>query len=83
LFIVLFYVYLLKFLLTLSVDQLLDYSTLVSPSTRGVGVEQIEPGQVSLLLVIFGGGFVAVQFVFCLLYLRAFALRGALELDVH
>jgi hypothetical protein len=82
LFIVLFYVYPLKFLFTLTVDQLLGYSTVLDPST-GAGVEQIDPGQVPLLLVIFGAGFVAFQFVFLVLYLRAYALRGALELNAY
>jgi uncharacterized membrane protein len=82
LFIVLFYVYPLKFLFVLTVDELLGYSTLVNPSTSAV-VEEIEPGQVPLLLVIFGAGFIAVQFVFVLLYLRAYALRNTLGLTAH
>jgi hypothetical protein len=82
LFIVLFYVYPLKFLFTLIVDQLLGFDTAVSRSTGGI-VEEIEPGQVPLLMIIFGAGFVAVQFVFFLLYLRAYALRGELGLNAH
>lgn len=80
LFIVLFYVYPLKFLFTLLVDQLLGINTVVSSETSAA-VEKIEPGQISLLMVIYGAGFVAVQFVFLLLYLRAYASREALELD--
>jgi uncharacterized membrane protein len=79
LFIVLFYVYPLKFLFTLVVDQLLGLNTVVSSSPGAV--EEIEPEQWPLLMIIYGAGFVAVQFVFFLLYLRAYALRGALELD--
>ena len=82
LFIVLFYVYPLKFLFTLLVDQLLGFSTAVSPSTGAI-VEEIEPGQWPLLMVIYGAGFVAVQFVFFLLYLRAYALRDALGLSAY
>ena len=82
LFIVLFYVYPLKFLFTWIVNQSLDLNTLIRPSTAAV-VEQIEPGQLPLLMVIYGAGFVAVQLVFFLLYLRAYVLRGALELDAH
>ena len=81
LFIVLFYVYPLKFLFTLLVDQLLGYSTIVNPSTGAI--EQIESGQLPLLMVIYGAGFIAVQLVFVLLYMRAYVLRDALELDAH
>jgi uncharacterized membrane protein len=81
LFIVLFYVYPLKFLFTLLVDQVLGYSTAVNPST-GV-IEEIENGQLPLLMVIYGAGFVAVQLVFVLLYLRAYILRDTLGLDAH
>jgi hypothetical protein len=82
LFIVLFYVYPLKFLFTLLVDQLLGYDTVVDPSSGAV-VEEIEPEQLPLLMVIYGAGFVAVQLVFFLLYLRAYARRDALGLEAH
>ena len=82
LFIVLFYVYPLKFLFVLVVDQLLGYDTTVGSSTSAV-VEEIEPGQFPLLMVIFGAGFMAVQLVFALLYLRAYVLRDALGLDAY
>jgi uncharacterized membrane protein len=81
LFIVLFYVYPLKFLFTLLVDQLLGYGTVVNPSTGTI--EEIENGQLPLLMVIYGAGFVAVQLVFVLLYLRAYVLRDTLGLDAH
>jgi uncharacterized membrane protein len=82
LFVVLFYVYPLKFLFTALMDELLDFSTQVGPSTGDV-VETIEPGQWSLLMVLFGVGFVVVQLVFFLLYWRAYALREMLELDAY
>jgi hypothetical protein len=82
LFIVLFYVYPLKFLFTLLVDQLLGYDTVVD-SSSGAVIEEIEPGQLPLLMVIYGAGFVAVQLVFFVLYLRAYALRDALGLEAH
>jgi uncharacterized membrane protein len=82
LFIVLFYVYPLKFLFVLVMDQLLGYSA-TSGSSASTVVEEIEPGQVPLLMVIFGVGFVAVQLVFVLLYLRAYALRDTLKLDAY
>jgi hypothetical protein len=80
LFIVLFYVYPLKFLFTLVVDQLLGFDTVVSPATGAV-VDEIEPEQMPLLMVIYGAGFIAVQFVFFLMYMRAYALRDALGLN--
>ena len=72
LFLVLFYVYPLKFLFTLLADQLL-----------GFGDEMIEPSQVPLLMIIYGTGFVAVQLVFVMLYWRAYSLRAVLELDAR
>ncbi len=72
LFLVLFYVYPLKFLFTLLTDQLL-----------GFGNEVIEPSQVPLLMVIYSAGFVAVQSVFVLSYWRAYSLRVVLGLDEH
>lgn len=68
----LLYVYPLKFIFTLVVDQLLGF---------GGAAEMIKPSQGPLLMEIFGAGFVAVQLVFVLLYLRAYSLRDALELD--
>lgn len=72
LFIVLVYVYPLKFLFTLLVDQ-----------TLGFDSEEIRAEQIPLLMVIYGAGFVAVQSVLALLYVRAYALREPLELDAH
>jgi uncharacterized membrane protein len=80
LFVVLFYVYPLKFLFTALMDQLLGFSTRLG-STTGDVVETIESWQWPLLMVIFGAGFVVVQLVFALLYWRAYALRSVLELD--
>jgi uncharacterized membrane protein len=79
LFIVLFYVYPLKFLFVLIVDQFLGYDTAVGSSTS----TPIEPRQFPLLMMIFGAGFVAVQLVFALLYLRAYVLRDALGLNAY
>jgi hypothetical protein len=82
LFIVLFYVYPLKFLFTMVVDQLLGFDQKVR-LPDGSLTEAIEPSQWPLLMVIYGAGFVAVQLVFVLLYLRAYSLRGALELSAY
>ena len=80
LFVVLFYIYPLKFLFTALMDQLLGFSTQVGSSAGNV-IETIEPGQWPLLMVIFGVGFVVVQVVFALLYWRAYTLRGMLNLN--
>jgi uncharacterized membrane protein len=73
LFLALLYVYPLKFLFTMVVDQLLGFSE----------SETIEPSQIPLLMVIYGAGFVAIQLVFVLMYLRAYSLRTTLELDTR
>jgi uncharacterized membrane protein len=73
LFIVLFYVYPMKFLFTMLFDQLLG------DAPAGA----IEPGQVPLLMLVYGAGFIAVQLVFILLYLRAWRLADALELTAY
>ena len=80
LFIVLFYVYPLKFLFTMLVDQLLGFDETVRLPNGSV-VDAIEPAQWPLLMVIYGAGFVAVQLVFALLYLRAYVLRDTLGLN--
>jgi uncharacterized membrane protein len=82
LFVVLFYIYPLKFLFTALMDQLLDFNTQVGSSAGDV-IETIKPGQWPLLMVIFGAGFVVVQLVFALLYWRAYALRDMLNLNEY
>jgi uncharacterized membrane protein len=81
-FVVIFYVYPLKFLFTALMDLWLGFSTQVGSTTADV-VETIDQGQWPLLMVIFGVGFIFVQLVFVLLYWRAYALRGTLELDAR
>ncbi len=73
LFLVLMYVYPLKFLFTLLIDELFGFAK----------NETIELSQYPLLMVIYGVGFIAIQFVFMLMYLRAYSLRTALELDAR
>jgi len=82
LFVVLFYVYPLKFIFTALMDELLGFSTQVG-SSAGAVVETIRVGQWPLLIVLFGVGFVVVQLVFFLLYWRAYALREMLKLDAY
>ena len=71
LFLVLMYVYPLKFLFTMLIDQLFGFAQ----------NETIEPSQFPLLMVIYDAGFVTIQLVFVLMYLRAYSLRATLELD--
>jgi uncharacterized membrane protein len=71
LFITLMYVYPLKFLFSLLMSELFGFAE----------TETIELSQWPLLMVIYGAGFVAVQLVFVLMYLRAYRLRADLELD--
>jgi uncharacterized membrane protein len=71
LFIMLMYVYPLKFLFTALISQLFDFAE----------TETIKLSQFPLLMVIYGAGFVAVQLVFVIMYLRAYRLRSDLELD--
>lgn len=81
LFVVLFYVYPLKFLFTL----------LVSMFTGGEGRVQLPGGvaglmidggdQMAVLMIIFGAGYVAVFGVFVLLYWHAYRRRSLLELN--
>ena len=71
LFITLMYVYPLKFLFSLLMSELFGFAE----------TETIKLSQWPLLMIIYGAGFVAVQLVFVLMYLRAYRLRTVLELD--
>jgi len=71
LFLVLFYVYPLKFLFNFSITGILDGSAESTSMTRS---------QFSVLLVIYGLGFAAVYLAQTFLYLHAYRLRDALEL---
>jgi uncharacterized membrane protein len=72
LFVVLFYVYPLKFLFNLSITSVLFR---VGPPVSMTGEE------LSTLLMIYGLGFAAVYLAITLLYLHAYRLRDALELN--
>jgi uncharacterized membrane protein len=73
LFVVLFYVYPLKFLFTLVVNQLFVHG----PEAAG----QIEPSQARDLFVIYGAGVIAVFSMLALLYVHALRRRTMLGLD--
>jgi uncharacterized membrane protein len=69
LFLVLFYVYPLKFLFTLVVGH------------RSQAERMIEPGQIASLMIIYGLGYAAIFLVFALLYVHAYRLRDAMHLN--
>jgi uncharacterized membrane protein len=72
-FLVLFYVYPLKFLFTM----------LFSQVTRTPGVEAVSLHDSSVLMRIYGIGFAAVFALFVLMYRHAYALRKELELNAE
>jgi hypothetical protein len=77
LFVVLFYVYPLKFLFTLFVDRFLGFG-----GAGGEGGARIAgAGELSSLMMIYGLGFVAVFTCLALLYAHAWSRRDALGLD--
>ena len=80
LFVVLFYVYPLKFMWTLIVNSFLGFGTTVQTAAG-----QVEPvvrdGQAPTMFMIYGLGFAAVFAIFSLLYLHAYRRRGALSLS--
>ena len=76
LFVVLFYVYPLKFLFTVFVGQFVH----VGPATESHGV-MIAPHDVPSLMMVYGLGFVAVFSCLALLYAHAWARREELGLD--
>lgn len=77
-FVVLFFVYPLKFLFTLVVGGLSDGALAIYPVDQA-----IEVAQVPTLMVIYSLGFTAVSGVFALLYRYAYSLRKELELNQY
>lgn len=80
LFLVLFFVYPLKFLFTLVVDQLMGRGEMVTLG-NGTRALRIEPHQSPNLLVIYGAGYLAVSVTFAILYTYAYRDRAKLELN--
>ncbi len=79
LFVILFYVYPLKFVWTFIVNALLGLGTTVQTSA-GQFEPVVRAEQVPTMLIVYGAGFAAVFAIFALLYLHAYRRRGALEL---
>jgi uncharacterized membrane protein len=80
LFVVLFYVYPLKFLFTWLISNLTGAHGMVRLSD-GTMARMVENEQTSKLMIIYGIGYVAVFFIFVLLYWHAYRKRFALELN--
>lgn len=80
LFVVLFYVYPLKFVWSLLVNLLLGLDTRVRLPT-GELVPAVASNQMGKMMVVFSVGYVAVFAVFALLYWRAYTKRAELELN--
>jgi uncharacterized membrane protein len=80
LFVVLFYVYPLKFVWTFIVNALLGLGTTVQTSAGNVE-PVVRAEQVPTMLAVYGAGFAAVFALFSLLYLHAYRRRGTLELN--
>ncbi|HEX8422465.1 MAG TPA: TMEM175 family protein [Pyrinomonadaceae bacterium] len=80
LFVVLFYVYPLKFVWTLLVNMMLGVDNRVRLPT-GELVAPVEFAQMGQMMMVFSVGYVAVFAVFTLLYWRAYTKRGELELN--
>ena len=80
LFVVLFYVYPLKFVWTFIVNLLLGLGSKVETSA-GQFEPVVRAEQVPTMLAVYGAGFAAVFAIFALLYLHAYRRRSALELN--
>jgi len=80
LFVVLFYVYPLKFVWTLIVNALLGLGTTVQ-TQGGEAMPAVRVEQVPMMLAVYGAGFAAVFVIFTLLYLHAYRMRRTLGLN--
>lgn len=80
LFVVLFYVYPLKFVFTMFVGSLLGYDMGVHRA-GGIVEPMVRNADGPALFLIFGAGYVAVFLVFALLYLHAYRKRRELQLN--
>lgn len=80
LFVVLFYVYPLKFLFTVLVREWTGAGIDIRLAS-GTIEKMVEPRQIPQLMSVFSGGYMAVSLVFLLLFLRALGKREQLGLD--
>lgn len=80
LFVVLFYVYPLKFVWTLLVNLMMGVDTRVRLAT-GEMVRPVNADQLGTMMIVFSIGYVAVFTVFALMYYRAYTKRAELQLN--
>lgn len=80
LFVILMYVYPLKFLANYLVDGLIGLNT-PAPPDDVLKIPVVASGQIATLMVVYGLGYVAIRAVILLLYGYAYSLRDALELN--
>lgn len=80
LFVVLFFVYPLKFLFSFLIKAWMGYGTTVM-LTDGTIAPAIKSGQFTPLMLIYSGGYIAIFGLFALLYLHAYKKRLELELS--
>lgn len=79
LFVVLFFVYPMKFLFAVLARQMTgQYAPADTPGTRAVFTS---PAEVTQLMVLYGAGYAAVYLIFFFMYLRAWGQRGPLDLN--
>lgn len=79
LFVILFFVYPLKFVFQLVVAMALGPAWL--PNAGRAAGPIVAPGQGPVMMMIFGAGYVAVFLIFTLLHVHAYRLRDELELN--
>lgn len=79
LFVILFFVYPLKFVFQLVVGMILGPAWF--PGGAQAGGDVVGPGQGPTMMTIFGAGYIAVFAIFALLHLHAYRRREALELN--
>ena len=80
LFVVLFYIYPLKFLFTLLVNQIMGIP-IAYQQADGTLVSMIEKYQLPTLMIVYSAGFMAISLVFALLFWHAYRKRAQLELN--
>jgi uncharacterized membrane protein len=80
LFVVLFYIYPLKFLFTLLVNQFMGIP-IAFPQADGTLVSMIERYQLPTLMIVYSAGFMAISLVFALLFWHAYRHRAQLDLN--
>src|SRR5215469_3066799 len=80
LFVILFYVYPLKFLFNFNLAPLTGASIMIH-DTGGTIIPPIRPAQVPVLMTVFGVGFAAVYVLFALMYQNAYLMRTTLGMN--